>query len=152
MLPEKPADVGQTDLRCIGPAVSTGQWELEIHFAQSIGQSDLAQCQSVGQRAQRCVMHRDQGRRQIVGSNVDRPPHRVRVDLRAEFGRQIRGNRVGGLQHRMDQGAEFRSCRQVCHRRRQIRFQRRSHQSDVGYLVVEFDHLGFAAHPGILLS
>ena len=97
-------------------------------------------------------MHRHQRRGQVVGRHVDRPPHRVLVDLGAQFGGQVGGQRVGGLQHRVHQ-----ACRTS----------RRSGRSAIGegtsapaagvtnamsaHLVVEFDDLRFAAHPDALL-
>ena len=56
-----------------------------------------------------------------VAVDVDRPPHRVLADLRLQLGGEVRGERVGGLQHRVHQRAELRAHRQIRHRRRHIR-------------------------------
>ena len=96
-------------------------------------------------------MHRHQRRRQVLGRDVDRPPHRVRVDLGAQCGRQIGGQRIGGLQHGVDQGAELRAGREIGHRRDQIGTLGRGDQRDIGHLVIEFDDLRFATHPDALL-
>ena len=97
-------------------------------------------------------MHRHQGGGQIRGRHVDRPPHRVLVDLGGQLALQIGGTRIRVLQHRMHQAAELGSHRQIRHRRGHVGSGRGGAQRDVGDLVVEFDDLGFAAHPGALLG
>ena len=85
-------------------------------------------CRSVmsgGQRTQRGVVHGHHRRRERLGRGVDRPPHRVLADLRLQFGREVGGERIGGLQHRVHQRAELRALRQVGHRRRRRPTRRR---------------------------
>ena len=91
-------------------------------------------------------MHRHHRRRQLVGRDVDRPPHRVLANLRLQLRSQIRGERVRRLQHRVHQRAELRAHRQVRHRRRHVRADRRRRQRDLRDLVVQLDDLGLAAH------
>ena len=154
--PQQAAHVGQPDVGDFSVTnraaqVTTGQRELEVHLAQPIRQSDPAQGEVAGQRAERCVVHRHQRGGQVGGRHVDRPPHRVLVDMGAQFGSQVVGERVGGLQHRVHEAAELRAGRHLGHRRRDVRTGGRSDQRHVGHLVVEFDDFGLAAHPGCLL-
>ena len=73
-------------------------------------------------------------------------------DLGCELSRQVGCQRVGVLEHRVNQGPELRTHRQVRHRRgKNVGSVGRSGQSDIGDLVVELDDLRLAAHPGVLL-
>ena len=87
-------------------------------------------------------------RRALAVRHVHGPPHRVLADLRLQFGREIGGERVRGLQHRVHQRAELGARRQVGHRRRDVRpASAASRHRYVTDLVVELDDLRLAGSP-----
>ncbi len=119
MFVEQRSDVGQPR-ELAAAQVTAGHRELEIQLAQPVPQPDLAQGHAGCQRAQRGVVHRHQRRRQLVDRDLDRPAGRMAAHLGPQLGRQVRGQRVGGLQHRMHERAERGSGGQRGHRRRHV--------------------------------
>ena len=110
------AHVGDPHPRSGARSVAAGQRYLEVQLPQPIRVPDPAQRQPVGQLPERGVVHRHQRRGELVGVDPHRPPRLVDPHLRGQLGGQVRGERIGGLQHRVHQRSECGAAGQVRHR------------------------------------
>ncbi|WP_292604294.1 hypothetical protein, partial [Nocardioides sp. REDSEA-S30_B4] len=146
-----------------GGVVATGHGQLEIQLAQAVAQRDLRQRPVAGQRPERRVVQRHQGRGEHIGIDVDRPPAQLLADPRPQLGLEDGGVGVGVLQDRVDQRPERGACRQLGHRRDRGRMRRLGvrlssggrHAGQVGQglvgLVGQHRHRRLAADRGRLL-
>ena len=102
---EQRADVGEAHV-VAGRDVAAGQRDLEVELAEPVGQPDLAEGQTVGQRTERGVVQRHQRLGQGRGGYVDRPPRALLLDVAAQLGLEVGRGRVGDLEHSVHQRAE----------------------------------------------
>ncbi len=115
MLLEQPPDVGQEHLDA-GRHVAAGQRDLEVELAEPVVEADRAEGRPARERTQRRVVQRHQGGGELGGRGVDAPEGPLLLDVSAQLGLEVVGERVGLLEHSVHQGPEGGARGQVRHR------------------------------------